>query len=208
MMKLSTHRRGVTLVELLLFLAIAAIMGVAMMPLMFSSTENRVLQESIAHVENNGSQLMQVIGAAVRDAEKILDPLPRETGPVLALQMSSGSLTPTIFGTLTGSVLRVQKITHEIISANEVAVENFRVRNVSNGYSTGVTISFKLSRTLRLEAPRIYSQQFQSTFNMFTKNTLRGDSCGLALPGCTGGDHYSWQVCDPLAENATRQLDC
>ncbi len=201
-------RRGVTLVELILFMAIAAIMGLALMPLLFSSTENRLLQESVAHVENGGPQLMQVIGRKVRDAERILDPLPGATSKVLAIQMSSGSLTPTIFGLLTGAMLQIEKTTQQTISASEVSVQNFLVRNISNGQSTGVTISFVLARSLRLEAPRFYTQTFQSTFTIFPKNVLTGNICSYALPGCTAGNRYAWQVCDPGAENATAQMDC
>ena len=201
-------RRGVTLVELILFLAIAAIMGLALMPLLFSSTENRLLQETVAHVENNGSQLMQVIGRQVRESEKVLDPPVGTVGKVLALQLASGSLTPTIFGLLTGAMLEIQKTTQQTISASEVSVQNFRVRNISNGQSTGVTISFTLSRSLRLEAPRFYTQTFESSFTTFPKNTLTGNTCSFALPGCGIGNRYAWQVCDPTAENVVTQMDC
>ncbi len=202
------QRSGVTLVELILFMAIAAIMGLAMMPLLFSSTENRLLQESVAHVENNGSQLMQTIGRQIRESEKILDPPPGMVGPVLALQSSSGSLNPMIFGVLTGSMLQIQKNIQQTISASEVSVVDFRVRNTSNGNSTGVTISFKLTRALRLEAPRYYTQSFQGSFTSFPKNTFVGNNCSYALPGCSSDTRYAWQLCNPTAENASAQMDC
>lgn len=201
-------RHGVTLVELILFMAIASIMGLAIMPLMFSSTENRLLQESIAHIENNGPQLMQIIGKRVRESERILDPLPGNTSNVLAIQTSSGAISPTIFGVLTGAVIQIEKNVHQTISATEVSVDNFLVRNISNGYSTGITVSFTLSRSLRLEAPRYYEQAFQSSFTQFPKNSRTGDPCGCALPGCTGTDRYAWQICTSSCQNAVTQLDC
>lgn len=202
------YRRGVTLVELILFLAIASIMGLALMPLLFSSTENRLLQESVAHIENNGSQLMQVFATRVHESEKILDPLPGTSSKVLALQMSSGSLSPTIYGLLTGAIIQIEGTVQQTISASEVSVQDFLVRNFSNGQSTGVTISFKLTRALRLEAPRYYTQTFQSSFTAFPKNTLTGNTCGFALPGCGTGNRYNWQICNPNVANAYAQMDC
>lgn len=206
----SRHRPGVTLVELILFLAIAAIVGLAIIPLLFSSTENRLLQESISLVENNGGQIMQIIGKNVRGAEKILTPPAGTSAKVMALQTASGATYPTIFGILTGALLMIQKTNQQAISSTEVAVQNFQVRNVSNGTSTGVIISFTVLRTLRLEAPRVYTQYFESWFTLYPKNITTGNSCGAALPGCIiGSNRYTWQVCSGTgAQNAAAQMTC
>src|SRR5207248_1996679 len=95
-------RSGTTLIELLIFIAILAIAGSAILPLLFASTEDRILQQTVSIVEQNGSQILQTIGYRIHHAERVLDPLLRGSGSVLALQTGSGSENPTIIGISSG----------------------------------------------------------------------------------------------------------
>ena len=192
----TSNRPGVSLVELLIFIAIISIVGAALVPLLFSSTESRMLQESMSLVEANGSQLMQVIGKSIRESDRIIDPPAGQTKKQLALQTSSGGLSPTVFGILSGALLRIQKTTSQQMSAQEVSVSNFNARNTGNGTSTGISISFTVSRTIRLSAPRQYRQTFQTFFSLYPKDVLTDCTFELVVsPACTlGGTHYRWGV--------------
>jgi len=208
-------KRGFTLIELLVVIAIIAILGVALIPLLFSSTESRLLQESMSQVETNGSQMMQIIGRKIREADRIVYPPKGQVKPVLVLQTSSGGLTPTTFGLLTGALLMIERTQSQRLSGNEVAVESFSARNTGNGTSTGVSISFTIARTLRLSAPRQYRQTFQTFFSLYPKDILSDCDCDLVTPLCTAGNtHFSWGVSTTAICGSTCtitspiQLDC
>jgi type II secretory pathway pseudopilin PulG len=190
-----TQRKGVTLVELLIFIAVIAVVGASLIPLLFSSTESRLLQESISLVETNGSQIMQVLGKKIRESDHVISPAPGQTGKILALQLPTEAGTPTVFGILTGALLMIQHTTSQTISASEVSLESFTVRNTGNGTSTGVYVTFTVSRTIRLRAPRMYRQTFQTFISLYPKNIVRDCPCELTAPVCgVGGQQLSWFV--------------
>ncbi len=203
-------RHGSTLIELLLFMAILAAVGVSMLPLLFSATEDRLLQQTVATVEQNGVQLLQTIGYHVRHAEKIVAPLARENGSVLTLQTESGGTNPTIIGISSGALILIRGASRQVISSSQVAVESFTVQNTSTTEGRGsVLVRFRLSRTIRLQAPRRYGQSFEGVFTTFPDDALQGDDCQCAQPGCASASLYVWQLCESgTCETAQTQLQC
>ncbi|MBI1812803.1 hypothetical protein HYR82_03405 [Candidatus Peregrinibacteria bacterium] len=205
----SRSRSGVTFIEVLLFLAIVSIVGVIILPLLFASTENRLLQESISLVEHNGTLILQSLAQNTHHAERVIGPGMGEQGKVLALQSASGAMNPTIFALSGGSFIIVQHTNQQIISASQVAVQNFTVRNTSTSSTRqSVLVSFTVSRTLRLEAPRTYSQGFEALFTLYPVDKTVGNQCGVT-PGCIDSGHYSWQIFDAgVCQNASTTLNC
>ncbi len=189
-------RKGMTLVELLIFLAILGVLASTLLPLLFSTTEDRLLQQTASIVEQNGQQILQTIGYHVRHAEKILDPSLGSTGSVLAVQTGSGVTDPTIFGVSTGVLLLVRSTVKEAVSSTQVSVGNFEVYNTSLSASRqSVRVRFSLTRTIRLQAPRTYTRRFEAVFVLQPDDILDGNPCGCAVPGCGAGGVYAWQVC-------------
>lgn len=203
-------RRGATLVELILFMAIVAAVGISMLPLLFSATEDRLLQQTVSAVEQNGVQILQTIGYHVRHAERIVAPDRQEAGTLLTLQTSSGMTNPTIIGLSSGALVLIQRAIRQDISSSQVAVESFWVQNISTSNSRGsLLIRFTLSRTIRLQAPRRYSQTFEGAFAPYPADDPKGDDCHCAVPGCGGASLYVWQVCTSgTCETAQTQLQC
>lgn len=201
--RLCSRRPGVTFVEVLIFVAILSIVGTIMIPLLFASTENRLLQESISIVEHNGSQILQAFGTSIRGAEAIKDPPSCRTSPStckkpqLLLQMSSGALNPTAFGVATGTLLLIQGMNQQDLSSSQVSVSDFWVQNTSvSGTGQSVSVTFTLTRSLRLAAPRVYSKKFEALFTLYPKNTSAGDiwtAPGCAVVTCANG-RYFWPV--------------
>ncbi len=203
-------RSGATLVELLLFMAILAAVGIAMFPFLFSATEDRLLQQTVSAVEQTGNQLLQVIGYQIRHAERIVAPALHEDGSILTLQTGSGGTNPTIIGVASGALIMIQRADRQTISSSQVAVESFTVENTSTSASRGsVRVRFRLSRTIRLQAPRKYAQSFEGVFSTFPDDVLNGNACGCAQPGCGSTSLYVWQVCDAgTCQTAQTQLQC
>ncbi|MEK7218379.1 MAG: hypothetical protein AAB728_02845 [Patescibacteria group bacterium] len=204
-------RPGVTLIELLIFVAVFAVVGFTVLPLLFSATENRLLQQTISLVEQNGLQALQQIGR-LGVAEKILDPSPQEEGIVLTLQTGSGATNPTIIGALSGSLVVIRRATKQIITSPQVAVDEFRVWNTSaSAQQQSFRVSFRVSRAIRLQTPHVYNRTFEGTFTLPPGDEPQGGTCGGAacsVPSCVGTT-YAWKVCqDFLCSDAQTYLPC
>lgn len=196
-MKKLLMRPGTTLIELLIFVALIGLVIGIMLPILFASTENRLLQLTIGTVEQNGIQTMQTIALRVRQGERILDPAAGHTGSVLALQTSSGSTNPTILGILSGSLVVIRYSTKEVVSATDVAIRDFVVKNTSTSASRqSVQITFKVSRTIRLQQPHSYTRTFEGVFNLLPDDIAVGDACNCATPQCPTSGTYQWEVCE------------
>jgi hypothetical protein len=206
-MKITTMRSGTTLIELLIFTAIFGILGTAVLPLLFLSSEKRLLQQTQALVESNGTQIFKQIGASVLEAETILDPPIHASGAVLTLQTGSGAESPVIFAVSSGSLLLIRHATQEILSSQQIHVEEFSVRNTSST-AQGVVVSFTLSRVTQIQPAHTYSRFFQASFTLPPVDHPSGDSCGCALPSCVAGTSYTWQVCESGCLTVSTALEC
>ncbi len=82
-------RPGTSLVELLMFMAIFALCAGVLIGILSVSGEQRVRQQAISSVEQEGAQLVQTLSRKIRNAEKILYPPVGEIGSVLALQFAN-----------------------------------------------------------------------------------------------------------------------
>ena len=204
------RRPGATLIELLIFIAVLALVGVAVMPLLFATAEDRLLQQTVSIVEQNGAQILQTITYRVRHAEKILDPSISSTGSILAVQTGSGSTDPTIFGISSGALVIIHRTAKEIVSSTQVAVQDLVVRNTSQSATRqSVFVQFKVSRTIRLQAPRSYLRTFEALITLHPDDEREGNACACAVPGCAGGNVYAWQVCEEGAcLTAQTPLEC
>lgn len=203
-------RPGATLIELLVFLAVLSIVVGAALPILFSATENRLLQQTIAVVEQNGAHVVQNTALKIRQAERIVSPPIGATGSVLVLHTSSGSLNPTIIGMNSGSIVLIQHSILELVSSEQVAIQHFEVRNVSaSDTRQSVLVSFDISRTIRLQQPYSYGRRFEFVVNLLPDDVTFEDECGCIEPACVGNDTYEWRVCEESScLTGTTQLEC
>ncbi len=196
-MKFFRSRAGMSLVELLIFIAVLGIVVSVGLPILFSSTENRVLQQTVSIVEHNGIQVLQNMEFRIHHAERILFPPMGEAGSFLALQTASGATNPTIIGYMTGSLAIVERATRERISSSQVAITDFTVRNTSaSSTRQSVHISFRVSRTIKLQQPHSYIQWFEATIPLYPADDPVGENCGCMDPMCAGNDIVEWMVCE------------
>ena len=203
-------RPASTLVEVLVFLVVFAIVAAMVLPLLFQAVENQLLQQSISLVEQNGMQALQAMGHRAQAGERILDPPMGETGSVVAFQTGSGVTNPTIVGVLSGSLVIIRHTTKQMLTSPQVAVEDFLVRNTSaSATQSSFTVSFRVSRTLRLQAPHVYSRTFEALFSLSPDDSTQGDFCGCDPPFCQAGNVYVWEACEGITCGvASTQLEC
>ena len=211
MYKNVTFRSGTTLVEVLMFIGLLGFLCAVTLPILFATSENRMLQQTVAIVEQNGIQLSQTLELRIRHAERIIDPPIGKTGAVLALQTGSGATDPTIFGVSSGSLAIIRRATKELLSSSQIAVDQLVFKNTSVSASRpSVTVSFRLTRTIRLQLPHTYTKNFHFAVTMFPDDVTTGNACGCAAPGCqTGGGVYIWRICNvPDCLSASTSLSC
>lgn len=203
-------RPGITLIEVLLFVALLGVIGGIALPLLFSATENRLLQQTVSLVEQNGAQLMQTLKLQVRNGEKIVLPAAGQTGSFLVLRTAGGEADPTVIGTSSGTVILIRRLIKRVISSPQVAVEDFVARNTSVSPSRqSVHISFTVSRTFRLQTSRSYQQYFEATINLLPDDIQNGNPCGCAAPSCNGPESIRLRVCDgAICATGDTSLDC
>lgn len=208
-MNVHRSRPGTTLIELLLFLAIMAIVASLTLPMLYTAAENRMLQQTVSIVEQNGAQTIQNIGLKVRNAEKILHPAAGQTANYLVLQTGSGTTNPTIVGVLTGAIIIIQHTIKETVTTEQVGVSEFRVRNTStSATSQSVAISFHVSRTIRLQQPHSYGQYFDAAIGLLDDDRPTG-ACNCPPTSCVNGTAIQWYVCDTgICEESTTALVC
>lgn len=208
LLSIRRHRPGTTLVELLIFLAIMAMVVSVTLPMLFTAAENRLLQQTVSVVEQNGTQAVQNIGLKVRNAETVVYPAAGQTAKYLVLQTGSGTTNPIIIGALSGAVVIIQRSTKETITTEQVGVDQFRVRNTStSATSQSVSISFRASRTIRLQSPRSYTQRFDATFGLLPDDRRTG-ACNCPPASCAS-NALTWYMCDTgVCEEATTALEC
>lgn len=207
----SRRRPGTTLIELLLFLGILSMVAGLTLPILFSATENKLLQQTISVVEQNGTQVLQNISYSVRHSDRILSPAAGQSGSYLALQTSDGETTPIIIGVQSGAVVVIKHALKETVSTTQVGVMDFDVINTSVSASRpSVLIKFTLSRTIRLQQPHSYAQTFETLLTLPPSDEPVTPSCGCSGVACLYSNVMGWQVCTESDECAevTTGLQC
>lgn len=203
-------RRGTTLIELIIFLAILSMVIAAALPMLFSATENRLLQQIVSVVEQNGTQVIQNIALNIRRSERILSPAIGQSGSVLVLQTSSGGMNPIIVGLSSGSVVIIEHFTRELVSSPQVAITDFKVTNTSTSASRqSVNISFRASRTIRLQQPHSYGRRFETLINLLPDDVPFTDPCDCEPASCVDDNTIGWESCeDDVCVWAVTPLEC
>jgi hypothetical protein len=189
------HRRGTTLLELLMFTAFFAISSGMFIMFFMSTSEQRIRQNIITTVEQSGVQIMQTLSNRIRSAERILDPAAASSGSVLALQLSDEAYHPTMIG-LSGSVLYVAEAnTIKALSSDSIVLSDFRIRNTSVADArASVLVQFTITQTTEVTVPIEYHRTFEAAIPLFPDD-IASTQCGCTSPMCSSGV-YQWQYCE------------
>jgi len=189
-------RSGVTLIELLIFLSLLAVVGGSVVFFLFITSEDRIRQDVRASVEQEGVQLFQGVTSRVERAERIILPPRLATGSILVLQMEVRMEDPTIIAVQSGILLLIQGTRERVLNSSGITVTQLRVRNTSASLERpSSTIAFTVSRSIPLPEASVVTRRFERAVTLFPKSSPQGNACGCAPPSCSGG-WYTWGVCE------------
>lgn len=142
--------RGFTMIELLLYAALASVIlgSISGMYSPFSSA--RIKQQTISEVEQQGTQVLQMITQTIRNAKTITTPSIGASGASLVLADYVSGSNPTTFD-LSSGVLRIcqgASCTPVPLTSSNVTVSALSFNNLSYATTPGIiTIQFVITYT-------------------------------------------------------------
>ena len=162
-------KKGFTLVEVLLYLAILSIVVLAFSSFLFLSYTSRIRASVISEVEQQGDQTMTLITQNIRNAANVSSPLSGSTSNSLTLTQYTAGVSPTVFDQL-GNTMRITEGAGSAINitSNRVNVTNFSFQNLSRPSTPG-NIQIKFTLTYASSSNRneySYSKTFISTASL------------------------------------------
>lgn len=154
---------GFTLIELLLYVAVVGTLLIGVSLFFGVAGDDRVKNQSILEVNQQGLAAMEYITQTIRNASSITTPAAASSGSSLTLVVPTGSLSPTIFN-LTGTMLQVQEGANAAVplTGGKVQITNLTFKNLTRSGTFGIVqVSFTVTRTNNGNRPE-YS--YQKTF--------------------------------------------
>jgi len=146
MIQSRTTPKGFTLIELILYVAIASILLTVISLFLSTVIKSRLKQQSMTEVESQGLQIMEQITRTIRSAETINSPTSGNNSNTLSLGMSNGSQNPTVFES-SGSQIQITEGTGSPIalSNGRVNISNLDFKNLSRADTPGlIQVEFDL----------------------------------------------------------------
>jgi len=144
---LSDSKRGFTLVEIVLYLAIASVIVVSSSVFIHSLLESKIKNQAILEVEEQGIQTLNLVTQTIRNAQDINSPSAGESSSELSLAVDDPAKSPTVFD-ISQNALRMKEGDGSAIplTSNRVSVTETRFRNLSRTGTPGIVrIEFTLS---------------------------------------------------------------
>ena len=139
--------KGFTLIELLLYIAISAILLMAVSAFLTMLLQARIKNQTVAEVEQQGMQIMQVITQATRNAAVINSPAIGTSSSSLSLNTYITTTTPTVFD-LSSGALRISEAGGAVVALSNARViaSNLVFWNFSRAATPGtVHVEFTLT---------------------------------------------------------------
>lgn len=208
-----TMRPGVTLVELLLYVALLAFVGIAVIELLFLGIDGEVRQQTVSDLEQDRLQITQLLGYQIRHGERVLFPERGESGSTLIVQMADSDISPLVIGAASGSLYLTRKTDESIVSNAAITVRDLRVWNTSpSDDRPSVRLLMRLEDTSPLPTMPTNARTVDVVFTLLPDDATAGDICGggtCASPRCDGHGHIAWDVCtDDNCNAASGSLTC
>lgn len=160
---------GVTLLELMLYTSLAAIILLTISIFLSTTLVARIKNQTVYEVEQQGSQVMELITQAIREAKSINSPPIGSSSATLSLGMADSSKNPTIFSVSSGSIqIQEGAAVPTTITSNRTNVSNLVFSNVSRNNTPGsIRVEFILEHVNPGQRNEYkYSQAFYRTASL------------------------------------------
>lgn len=167
--KYPNNQVGFTLIEMLLYLAIAGGMLLLASTLLIASIDARVKSQTVAEIEQEGLAIMQIITQTVRNAEAITSPTAANSAASSTIDVVTGAKDPTIFD-LSSGALRIKEGAGAALAltTSRVTASSLTFTNVTPTSSPGVLkIQFTLTHVNNSGRNELdYSKTFYTTASL------------------------------------------
>lgn len=140
-------RRGFTLLELVLSIALAGTILFAVVLFLGALLETRAQAQSLTEVEQQGLHAMEIITAVIRGAESVTAPGTGSAASALTLDVVDASKDPTVID-LSGGALRITEGagTSVVLTSSRVTASSLTFSNYSRASMLGtIRIQFTLT---------------------------------------------------------------
>ena len=141
------NQKGFTLVELLLYVAISSVMLLVISLFLSTLLQSRVKNQTIAEVEQQGIQIMQIITQTLRNGATINSPIVGSSAASLSVDTYNVVNNPTIFDLSLG-VIRIKEGATAVVSLtnSRVTASALNFQNLSRASTPGtIRISFTIT---------------------------------------------------------------
>jgi len=158
-----SNQRGFTLLELLLYVSIMSIVMLATVTFFGTIITSRVRNQSIAEVNDQGAQAMDLMLQTIRTATSITTPAAAGSGSSLTVVVPTSSQSPTIFN-LSGTALQIKQGAAAAVSttSNKVQITSITFKNLTRSGTTGIV---QVSFVMKHYNPDNHNEyDFQRTF--------------------------------------------
>ncbi len=140
-------RSGFTLVETLLYVSMTSVMVLVLSTFLFSILQSREKFQTVSEVDQQGTQILQLVTQSIRNAKKINTPLVGTFGESLSIDLNDAGKSPSVFNSA-GTNFQVKEGVGAVISMtnHKMSLSGLSFSNVS-GVNTPGIIRFQFTLT-------------------------------------------------------------
>lgn len=131
--------KGFTLIELLLYTGITALMLLTISLFLALLMNSRIKSRTVAEVELQGSQIMQLINQTIRNATAINSPSQGTSAAQISISATDASKNPTIFS-INGDSIYIQEGANPaiLLTSGDITISNLSFYNMSKINTPGI----------------------------------------------------------------------
>ncbi len=138
-MILKKNKTGFTIIEILLYVGISSIVLSSIAVFTAGMLQARVKSQTMAEVEQQGLETMQMITQTVRNAHQINSPNVGNESSSLSIDVESVDKSPTVFDSSAGKVrIKEGSGSYIALTNSRVSVSDLKFRNLSRGQTPGI----------------------------------------------------------------------